>query len=38
MGLFTGEKVDVIKSTKEAINSTLPVLGILMGVGCLFKL
>lgn len=33
IGLFTGEKVKVLKSIKGAINSTLPVLGILMGVG-----
>ncbi len=38
VGLFTGEKVDVIKSTKEAINSTLPVLGILMGVGMFIQI
>lgn len=38
VGLFTGKKVDVIKSTKEAINSTLPVLGILMGVGMFIQI
>lgn len=38
VGLFTGEKVDIIKTTKEAINSTLPVLGILMGVGMFIQI
>lgn len=38
VGLFTGKKVNVIQSTKEAINSTLPVLGILMGVGMFIQI
>lgn len=33
IGLFTGEKVDILKTGKKAINDALPVLGILMGVG-----
>lgn len=38
VGLFTGKKVNIIRSTKEAINSTLPVLGILMGVGMFIQI
>lgn len=37
-GLFTGEKVNVLKSAKDAINSTLPVMGILMGVGMFIQI
>lgn len=33
VGLFCGEKVNFISVSKEAIKETLPVLGILMGVG-----
>ncbi|WP_027623939.1 TRAP transporter large permease subunit [Clostridium lundense] len=33
LGLFTGKKIDILKACKEAVNSALPVLGILMGVG-----
>lgn len=33
VGLFTGEKFDLLKTTKEAVNSALPVMGILIGVG-----
>ncbi|SDK91102.1 TRAP transporter large permease subunit [Natronincola ferrireducens] len=33
VGIFTGEKVNYFKSSKEAIRDALPVLGILMGVG-----
>ena len=33
VGMFTGKKVNIIKSAKEGVNTTLPVLGILMGVG-----
>ncbi|MBU5269915.1 TRAP transporter large permease subunit [Clostridium cochlearium] len=33
IGLFTGEKISIVKSCKEAIKEALPVLGILMGVG-----
>jgi TRAP-type C4-dicarboxylate transport system permease large subunit len=32
-GLFCGRKINFYKISKEAINSALPVLGILMGVG-----
>lgn len=33
LGLFCGRKIDFYRTAKEAINSALPVLGILMGVG-----
>lgn len=33
LGLFTGNKINHLKVGKEAIKTTLPVLGILMGVG-----
>lgn len=33
IGLFCGKRIDFYKTAKEAINSALPVLGILMGVG-----
>jgi TRAP-type C4-dicarboxylate transport system permease large subunit len=33
IGLFCGRKINIYTTTKEAINSALPVLGILMGVG-----
>lgn len=33
VGLFTGKKVDILKTGKKAVNDALPVLGILMGVG-----
>lgn len=33
VGLFCGKKVNFISVSKEAIKETLPVLGILMGVG-----
>lgn len=33
VGLFTGEKFDLLKTIKEAVNSALPVMGILIGVG-----
>jgi len=38
VGLFTGEKVNIIKTTKEAIKDALPVLGILMGVGMFIQI
>lgn len=37
-GLITGKRVNIIKATKEAINSALPVLGILMGVGMFIQI
>ena len=37
VGVFTGKKVNLIKSVKEGINTTLPVLGILIGVGMLIQ-
>lgn len=33
IGIFTGQKVNYIKTSKEAIKDALPVMGILMGVG-----
>lgn len=33
IGLFTGKKMNPLKISKDAVNSALPVLGILMGVG-----
>ncbi|MCI2191001.1 MAG: TRAP transporter large permease, partial [Oscillospiraceae bacterium] len=38
VGLFTGKKVPVLKTAKEAINTVLPVLGILMGVGMFIQI
>lgn len=38
IGLFTGYKVNVLKTCKEAIGSVLPVLGILMGVGMFIQI
>lgn len=32
-GLFCGQKINIFKVSKEAVNQTLPVMGILMGVG-----
>jgi len=32
-GIFCGKKINVLLTAKDAINSALPVLGILMGVG-----
>ena len=33
VGLFTGRKVNVVETIREALHSALPVMGILMGVG-----
>lgn len=33
VGLFTGKRMNPLKVSKDAVNSALPVLGILMGVG-----
>lgn len=38
VGLFTGKKVPVLKTAKEAVNTVLPVLGILMGVGMFIQI
>jgi len=38
IGLFTGRKMNFIKISKEAINTALPVLGILMGVGMFIQI
>lgn len=38
VGLFTGYKIDILKETKAAINTVLPVLGILMGVGMFIQI
>ncbi len=33
VGLFTGKKINIFKAAKNGVKATLPVLGILMGVG-----
>lgn len=33
IGLFTGRKVNVVETIREALHTSLPVMGILMGVG-----
>ena len=33
IGMFCGKKINFFKVSKEAVNQTLPVMGILMGVG-----
>ena len=33
IGLFTGRKVNVVETIQEALHTSLPVMGILMGVG-----
>lgn len=38
VGLFTGYKIDIFKEMKVAINTVLPVLGILMGVGMFIQI
>lgn len=38
VGIFTGFKFSVPKVVKEAVNSVLPVLGILMGVGMFIQI
>lgn len=38
IGLVTGEKFNIIQVAKEAVNSVLPVLGILMGVGMFIQI
>lgn len=38
LGLFTGNKIDFLRVSKEAINAALPVLGILMGVGMFIQI
>lgn len=38
VGLFTGYKVKILETCKEAVNSVLPVLGILMGVGMFIQI
>lgn len=38
VGIFTGDKVNVIESSKEAIKTVLPVMGILMGVGMFIQI
>lgn len=34
VGLFTGKKFNAIQAVSEAVETTVPVLGKLMGVGC----
>lgn len=38
VGCFTGYKFNVLETCKEAINTVLPVLGILMGVGMFIQI
>lgn len=38
VGLFTGYKMNIIKVCKDAVQSVLPVLGILMGVGMFIQI
>lgn len=38
VGIFTGEKLDFIGIVKEAMNTTIPVLGKLMGVGMFIQI
>ncbi|MEF9940258.1 MAG: TRAP transporter large permease subunit [Clostridium sp.] len=38
IGLFTGYKINVVKVCKEAVQTVLPVLGILMGVGMFIQI
>ena len=38
IGLFTGKKMNFISISKDAINTALPVLGILMGVGMFIQI
>lgn len=38
IGVFTGYKINVLKTCKDAVNSVLPVLGILMGVGMFIQI
>lgn len=38
VGIFTGRKIDFIKTSKEAIGSVLSVMGILMGVGMFIQI
>lgn len=38
VGCFTGYKFNVLKMAKESVNSVLPVMGILMGVGMFIQI
>lgn len=38
VGLFTGEKVNFLHTSKDAINTTIPVLGKLIGVGMFIQI
>lgn len=38
VGLFTGNKINIVKTVKEGVNAVLPVLGILMGVGMFIQI
>lgn len=38
IALFTGKKIKVLETCKEAVGSVLPVLGILMGVGMFIQI
>ena len=38
VGCFTGYKINLLKVSKESVNSVLPVMGILMGVGMFIQI
>ena len=38
LGLFTGKKVKVLDAVQEAVHTSLPVMGILMGVGMFIQI
>lgn len=38
VGMFTGNKINIVKVCKDAVQSVLPVLGILMGVGMFIQI
>lgn len=38
VGCFTGYKINILKVAKESVNSVLPVMGILMGVGMFIQI
>ena len=38
VGCFTGYRINVLKVAKESVNSVLPVMGILMGVGMFIQI
>lgn len=38
VGCFTGYKINILKVSKDSVNSVLPVMGILMGVGMFIQI